>query len=227
MTVSEKPQSDVAARLEEFSRDLRERTGKVNELIKRLERVAEEMRPQEVAEISGLLARIEKLADGLRERDERLAKDIAKEVRRYEKQVDRAWRAAAGQRWTTGGVDELFDIIVRDRLVPVKQPLVLISQVPRSGGTLLNRLFDGHPECLTHVYELQLGPHKESWPELNLNESAEQWFEQLAEPHLVRNQLKTYASRPFLFSPTLQRRLFLHCVEQKPASTRGILDAYW
>src|SRR5438874_1349052 len=98
MTVSEKPPSDVAARLEEFSRDLRERTGKINELITRLERVGEALRPrpgsvqgtEDAAEIGRLLSRIEKLAEGLRERDERLAKDIAKEVRRHEKQVDRA-----------------------------------------------------------------------------------------------------------------------------------------
>jgi hypothetical protein len=219
--------SEVARRLEEFSRDLRERTVKIDELIKRLERVGDTMRHQDAASVADVLSRIERVAEGLRDRDARLTKDITAAVRRHEKMVDRAWRLAAGQRWTTGGIDELFDIIIRDRLKPVRQPLVLISQVPRSGGTLLNRLFDGHPEVLTHVYELQLGPHKETWPTFDLNDSPEQWFEQLAEPHLVRNQLKTYVSRPFLFSPTLQRRLFLHRVEQKPASTRAILDAYW
>ena len=32
-------------------------------------------------------------------------------------------------------------------LVPVREPLVLVSQIQRSGGTLLSQLFDGHPEC--------------------------------------------------------------------------------
>ena len=32
--------------------------------------------------------------------------------------------------------------------VDVNVPLVLISQVQRSGGTLLSQLFDGHPEVL-------------------------------------------------------------------------------
>ena len=40
------------------------------------------------------------------------------------------------------------------RLVPVDQPLVLITQAPRSGGTLLMRLFDGHPACHAIPHEL-------------------------------------------------------------------------
>ncbi len=32
------------------------------------------------------------------------------------------------------------------RLVEVREPLVLISQIQRSGGSLLSQLFDGHPE---------------------------------------------------------------------------------
>ena len=40
---------------------------------------------------------------------------------------------------------------------PVHEPMLLISQVQRSGGTLLAQLFDGHPECLAHPYELKWG----------------------------------------------------------------------
>ena len=43
---------------------------------------------------------------------------------------------------------------VTEGLVRVDQPLFLISQAQRSGGTLLLRLFDGHPEC--HVVPFQL-----------------------------------------------------------------------
>src|SRR5204863_7219947 len=35
----------------------------------------------------------------------------------------------------------------RENVVEVDQPLALISQAQRSGGTLLVRLFDGHPQC--------------------------------------------------------------------------------
>src|SRR5919202_699208 len=41
-----------------------------------------------------------------------------------------------------------FAQLVRSRraaLVAVEQPVALISQAPRSGGTLLRNLFDGHP----------------------------------------------------------------------------------
>lgn len=36
----------------------------------------------------------------------------------------------------------------------VNQPMILISQIQRSGGTLLNRLFDGHSQILSHPWEL-------------------------------------------------------------------------
>ena len=48
-------------------------------------------------------------------------------------------------------------LIVRARrrtLVWTDQPLVMITQMPRSGGTLLARLFDGHPAC--HVFPREL-----------------------------------------------------------------------
>ena len=39
----------------------------------------------------------------------------------------------------------------------VTQPMILISQIQRSGGTLLSRLFDGHPRCFAHPMELSWG----------------------------------------------------------------------
>ncbi len=45
----------------------------------------------------------------------------------------------------------------RAALVPIHQPLVLISQIQRSGGTLLNSLLDGHPQLHVHPWEIQVG----------------------------------------------------------------------
>src|SRR5207245_2672656 len=45
--------------------------------------------------------------------------------------------------------DHLFHVI-RAALVPIDQALVLVSQTQRSGGTLLNTLFDGHPQLHVH-----------------------------------------------------------------------------
>ena len=61
---------------------------------------------------------------------------------------------------------------------PVTVPLVLISQIQRSGGTLLSQLFDGHPEIHAHPSELMIGyPTKNNWPKLDLNDKPEQWFD--------------------------------------------------
>ena len=61
-----------------------------------------------------------------------------------------------------GGLDELgeYRALCRARLehvVDVREPLVLISQAKRSGGTLLRQLFDGHPEFHAHGHELDIG----------------------------------------------------------------------
>src|SRR5437667_1135310 len=67
--------------------------------------------------------------------------------------------------------------------VPVREPLALISQISRSGGTLLSQLFDGHPQCHAHPDELMIGyPRRRHWPQLDLQDSPERWFEMLAEP---------------------------------------------
>jgi sulfotransferase family protein len=127
-----------------------------------------------------------------------------------------------------------------EHLVEVREPLVLISQIQRSGGTLLSQLFDGHPECHAHPGELHLGhPHKLRWPRLDLREPPERWFESLYEQKVERYLRKGYskASRklargvdydvlPFLFLPELQRRLFLAAADGAETE-RQVLDAYF
>src|SRR5919198_369926 len=71
-------------------------------------------------------------------------------------------------------LDELeeYEALCRARLrhlVEVREPLVLVSQIQRSGGTLLSQLFDGHPQCHAHPGELHIGwPRKRYWPPLDL-----------------------------------------------------------
>jgi hypothetical protein len=133
--------------------------------------------------------------------------------------------------------------IRRGSSVPVDQPLVLISQAQRSGGTLLARLFDGHPDCHVHPHELHIGdrrPHV--WPTLALDDAPETWFETLREPFLstmfTRGRravpLKKQASKPdevyypFLLPPSFQRQLFLDEVERRSpiTSERDVLNCY-
>ena len=85
----------------------------------------------------------------------------------------------------------------REAIVPVSEPLVLISQVQRSGGTLLNSLLDGHPELHVHPYELQIGhPTKADWPVLDLNGGTEDWLELLSEPLLPTLFAEGYRKKP-------------------------------
>ena len=36
-------------------------------------------------------------------------------------------------------------------------PLLMVSQIQRSGGSLMAQLFDGHPQLYAHPFEIQIG----------------------------------------------------------------------
>jgi hypothetical protein len=126
-----------------------------------------------------------------------------------------------------------------EHLVPVREPLVLVSQVQRSGGTLLSQLFDGHPECHAHPHELKIGyPQKRYWPPLDLARP-ESWFELLFETRSVRHLHRGYSKSPkrhqdnydvfpFAFLPRLQKAIFDACVEGRAVGgERDVLDCYF
>ena len=125
-----------------------------------------------------------------------------------------------------------------EHLVEVREPIVLISQIQRSGGTLLSQLFDGHPECHAHPGELHIGhPQKWDWPPLDL-ERPEQWFELLFEKPAYKALRDGYRKPsspdiehdvfPFLFSPRLQKAIFERCSAQWPIEReRDVLDCYF
>jgi len=63
---------------------------------------------------------------------------------------------------------------------PITIPIALISQIQRSGGSLLSQLFDGHPELHAHPHELKIGYLKKyHWPEININDDSSNWFKKL------------------------------------------------
>ena len=71
---------------------------------------------------------------------------------------------------------------------PVTAPLALISQIENSGGSLLNQLFDGHPEIHCHPQEFLIGyPHKSGWPQIELKGNPQRWFEILFEGGLLKH----------------------------------------
>jgi LPS sulfotransferase NodH len=142
--------------------------------------------------------------------------------------------------WEDGtGIEEYRQVcaVRLDHLVEVREPLVLISQIQRSGGTLLSQLFDGHPECHAHPGELHIGkPRKWDWPPLDLGRP-ESWFATLFEKPAYKAVRDGYAkpSRPgldhdvfpFLFLPRLQKEIFEQCIRcWEIGAERDVLDAY-
>jgi hypothetical protein len=113
--------------------------------------------------------------------------------------------------------------------------LALISQIQRSGGSMLSQLFDGHPEVHAHPHELKFGyPKKYIWPQIDLRENPERWFEILFEDIVVRHMQHGYKKMEkytetflFLFLPFLQKDLFLKYLDNMPViNLREIFDAY-
>jgi len=117
----------------------------------------------------------------------------------------------------------------------VTAPLALISQVQRSGGTLLSQLFDGHPELHAHPHELKIGyPTKYTWPEIDLSDNPNRWLETLFEYSVLSHFKKGYKKEKkrddaflFLFLPSVQREIFLDYVGSIDSLTpRDVFDGY-
>jgi hypothetical protein len=120
-------------------------------------------------------------------------------------------------------------------LTPITSPIALVSQIQRSGGSLLSQLFDGHPQLHAHPHELKIGfPKKHIWPKLDRRDSPERWFEMLFEQDVIRHFKNGYEKDQrdgrtfaFIFPPALQRKLFLACLNGRVNPTaRDIVDAY-
>jgi len=131
-------------------------------------------------------------------------------------------------------LDQLYHF-KSENVCPVTSPLVLISQIQRSGGSLLSQLFDGHPEVHPHPHELMLGYKKKYvWPRIDLNEHPERWFRILFENMVIKHTREGYKkgkedkeSFPFNFNPYLQKKIFLEYVDSvQPRILRTVFDAY-
>ncbi len=122
----------------------------------------------------------------------------------------------------------------------IDAPLALVSQIQRSGGSLLAELFDGHPQVYAHPLELRIWyPTKEDWPVFDLAADPLEWFDRLhnrkwaklsrrgfAKPG--RNPFASELRFPFTFSADEQRELFLRIVGTRPLeSQRDVLNAYF
>ena len=142
--------------------------------------------------------------------------------------------------WERLGEPDEYRELSRVRLehvVAVREPLVLVSQIQRSGGTLLSQLFDGHPECHADPYELKIGyPRKFNWPPLDLARP-DSWFETLFDSSILERLQPTERTKrpdagrsifPFVLLPRLQKAVFDACVAARPPGReRDVLDCYF
>jgi len=119
--------------------------------------------------------------------------------------------------------------------VPVTCPIALISQIQRSGGSLLSQLFDFHPQLHAHPYELKIGhPKKYDWPDIKLPDRPGRWFDILFEDDVIRHFEDGYKKEPtsddtfpFIFLPYLQRRIFIHSFKTMDSiKLRDVFNAY-
>lgn len=122
-------------------------------------------------------------------------------------------------------------------LVPADQPRILITQLPRSGGTLLLRLFDGHPEC--HTTSREFGRSLGTARDRSLLAGPDTAWDSLHDPSLHRifeaggaSQARSGLNRdgslyPLVIPPGLHRRLFDDCYSRLlEPSERGVMDSY-
>jgi hypothetical protein len=122
-------------------------------------------------------------------------------------------------------------------LVEVREPFVLVAQIQRSGGSLMTRLFDGHPECHAHLGDLDIGRKRSRWPEIDLDADPDEWFEILYEKNAHKNLRRSLRgvhvdlpseTNPLLFLPMLQRTIFERCLASRRVETaRDVFDCFW
>jgi hypothetical protein len=116
-------------------------------------------------------------------------------------------------------------------------PLILISQLPRSGGTLFSQLLDGHPSLHVYPWEMKIGyPSKGHWPTLHLDASPDRLFATLFHAELAYLARKGYRKRGkskqrqkrlnFDYSPIEHYQSFVHSLPRE-RSRRIILDTYF
>jgi hypothetical protein len=122
-----------------------------------------------------------------------------------------------------------------NHISPITAPLTLISQVPFSGGYLLNRLFDGHSEIHALPHELIPAiPERGLWPAIDLDNRPEDWFEGLFKELDIANiqkgakhGTKCNALAPFVFLPLVQEQIFLKYLQSiESIKQRDLFDAY-
>ncbi len=163
-----------------------------------------------------------------------ITEENRKKIKKFLQEQSRRRRIQKALKLNKSQLTDIYNICLK-HVSPVTLPLALISQVQRSGGTLLSQLFDGHPEVHAHPYELKIGyPKKYYWPQIDLNADPEKWFLLLFEDVILDHVKSGYSkfkrdeiTYPFLFIPSLQHKIFTRYFKSlKEICLRDIFDAY-
>ena len=159
-------------------------------------------------------------------------------ARRTSKRLYRRYHERTMKLALAGRIANLDDaaMFLREGAIRLKLPLVIISQVQRSGGTLLSQLLDGHPALCAYPQELKFDfPEADSWPELDPARSADWNFSRLFDrnfPQQVRRGFtkgdRNVTRHPFMLMSHVQYDLFQHLFGTQRASTaRDIFDHFF
>ena len=163
-----------------------------------------------------------------------ITEENSKKIKKYLQEKSRRRRIQKALKLNKSQLTDICNTCLK-HVSPVTLPLALISQVQRSGGTLLSQLFDGHPEVHAHPYELKIGyPKKYFWPQIDLNADPEKWFLLLFEDVILEHVKSGYSkfkrdetTYPFIFIPSLQHKIFTKYVNSlEKICLRDIFDAY-
>ncbi|MEQ8386758.1 MAG: hypothetical protein RH949_30830 [Coleofasciculus sp. A1-SPW-01] len=129
----------------------------------------------------------------------------------------------------------------------IEQPVILISQIERSGGTLLSQLFDGHPQVYAHPWEFMWDvppKHMGMWPNLLNNDETidfkkvlefkeKFWITRYVNLGFYQKNLKELKKNPnapkypFIYDIHLQERIYNKLIkEEKITNQRQVLNCY-
>jgi hypothetical protein len=148
------------------------------------------------------------------------------------------YHVRAAKHAISGRVANLDDLsgLLSECLIPIRAPLVLISQVQRSGGTLLSQLFDAHSAIAAYPHELRLGyADADRWqrpvPGLGCDANFHMLFD-LQSPRYAPRGLAggegTTVRHPFLLISRVQFELFRSLFETRPpTSEREVFDHFF
>ena len=181
-----------------------------------------------------LINRIAKLTLGNSAVNSIIAQEGKISLKRYRKTLSRKKMLIGEFKESKSQLQNICEIC-SEYIAPVTSPIALISQVQRSGGSLLSQLFDGHPELHAHPHELKIGyPKKYMWPKIDLKEHPQRWLEMLFEDKVIEHSKGGYKKErkqdevfPFIFMPSVQRKVFLRYLSSVDSITwRDVFDAY-